>query len=146
MKPLKNIIDVEGLEDLKPGTGIEVGDTKYEYASELSTDGVPLIDPGTGKTIAIRVFTFKINPEKVKEINKVNKQLIFNNHVKQITTILWGDGLRPLEEVAPRVIINKRKGIYQIFVACEARLNTVWGEKPNNLSELLNGKLEPKDK
>lgn len=126
------IVDIEG--ELKPGEGIQVDkDTKYEYGSDLSTDGVPLIDPGTGKTVAIRTFEYKINPEYRTKFPD-NKQLIFNLHAKQIATQLWGDGLRPLDGVSPRVIINVKKGFYKIIVAAEARLNAMFAESPKNLT------------
>lgn len=145
-KPLRNDISIQGLENLTPGEGVQIDkDTKYEYASELSTDGVPLIDPGIGRTIAIRVFTYRINPGKKLPDDK---QLIFNNHAKEIERFLWGDGLVPFEDAAPRVIIDKKKGFYQIFVPSKARQGVMFMEKPKNLSEVLqkNGKLDPKNK
>ena len=136
-------VRVEGdLNELKPGEGFKVDEkTTYEYGSDLSTDGTPLIDPATGKTVSIRTFEFLMNPEAIKDFPE-DRQLIFNNHAKQISTILWGDGLIPLEEVAPRVIINKREGKYQIFVPCEARLSTTFVDKPKSLSEQLINKNE----
>ena len=120
--------------DLKGGEGIKVDEkTNYEFGSELSVDPTPLIDPGTGKTISIRVFTFKINVKSFPS----DKQAIFNAHAKQIETILWGDGLRPFDSAPPRVIINLKKGIYQIFIPCEAKRDVSFTDKPKNLSELL---------
>ena len=118
-----------------------MGDTKYEYGADLSTEGVPLIDPGTGKTISLRVFHFKMNPE-LKHFPS-DKQAIFSSHAQKIKTVLWGDGLVAIEDVAPRVMINKRNHTYDIIVPCEARLSTMFIDKPKNLSEeLLKGKLE----
>ena len=146
-EPLKNIIDVEGLENLKPGTGIEVGDnTKYEYASELNTDGIPLIDPGGTSVAVIRVFTFKMNPDRK---SLPGKQKLFSSHAKQIETILWGDGLRPLESNPPRVIIDNKKGIYRIFVSCLAAKGVIFSDRDRNpelLHKQLNRKLDPKTK
>ena len=91
-EPQKQFIDVEG--ELKPGEGVQIDqDTKYEYGSRLETEGIPLIDPGEGKIVSIRVFDFKMNPA-LKDF-PIDKQLIFNTHAKQISTILWGDGLKP---------------------------------------------------
>ena len=141
----KQLVDIKGLENLKPGTGVQVDkDTKYEYGSQLETEGVPLIDPGGGPVNVIRVFTFKMNPEK-KDFT--NKQAIFSTHAKQIETILWGDGLRPLENVSPRVILNNKKGIYQIFVPCGASRGVIFSEKDRNpelLHKQLKGKLDSK--
>lgn len=130
---MEDKIRVEGdLKNLKAGSGVE----GYEYGADLATEGAPLIDPAQGKTISIRVFEFKMNPKMIKDFPN-DRQTIFNAHSKQIKTILWGDGLIPLEEVAPRVIINKRKYKYQIFVPCEARLNVNFVDKPKSLSQQL---------
>lgn len=118
--------------DLKPGEGVE----GYEFGADLSTEGVRVEDPGKGKTISIRVFTFKINPENTKHF-PIGKQALFNAHAKQIETILWGDGLIPFDAAPPRVIISSKKGIYQIFVPCEAKRDVLFADKPKNLSELL---------
>ena len=120
--------------ELKPGDGVEIGDTKYEYGANLNTEGVPLIDPGTGKTISIRTFYFKMNPQ-TKDYG--DTQAIFNSHARQISTILWSDGLVPIDGVPPRVIIDKKRGIYQIFVPCMAKSSTLLLEKPVNLTEQL---------
>lgn len=121
--------------ELKPGDGVKIDDkTKYEYGADLQTEGTPLIDLGIGKTVSIRTFTFRMNP-KTKDFS--NKQEIFNSHAKQISTILWGDGLRPYEAANPRLIINKKKKMYQIFVPCEAKSGVLFVDKPRNLSEMM---------
>lgn len=129
-------IDVDGIDDLKPGEGIKIDEeTKYEFGADLDADKAPIIDHGTGKIVAIRTFEFKMNPNLQKEV--VDKQTLFNAHAKQIATLLWADGLVPLESVGPRVIIDKVKGMYQIFVPCEAKTGTVYADTPKNLSEEL---------
>ena len=144
-RKIKDIRHIDGMENLKKGEGIQIDqDTKYEYGSEFSTEGVQLIDPGEGKQISIRVFTFKINPAKSKEIKHISKQAIFNEHAKQMATILWGDGLIPYEEAPPRVIIDQKKGVYLIFVPCEAKRGVIWSEKPKNLQELTKRPSKPK--
>lgn len=131
-----NKINIEGdLEELKGGDGVQVGDTKYEFGADLSTDGAPIIDKGEGKRVVIRLFEFKMNPEMLKRLP--SKQELFNAHTRQISTILWSDGLQPLEEIAPRVIIDVKKGGYKIFVPCEGRLGQVFIDKAENLSEKL---------
>lgn len=131
-----NTIDIEGdISDLDTSSQLE----GYEYGSNLSTEGVRLEDPGIGKTNTIRVFEFKMSPDPKVRKNFPDRQTLFNAHAKQISTILWSDGLRPLEGVEPRVIIQKKKGIYQIFVAAEANNSTYFNEKPKPLSESLNG-------
>lgn len=131
---MNNKTTIEGdLKDLKPGTGIE----GYEYGSNLETGGVPLIDPAVGKTISIRTFEFKMNPDQKVIRNFPDRQTLFNSHAKQIKTILWGDGLIPLEEISPRVIIDAKKHKYQFFIPCKARREVLFMEKPKNLSEEL---------
>src|SRR3990167_6539970 len=142
----KQLVDVKG--ELTAGDGVQIDDnTKYEYASELSTDGVPLIDPGGGPVNVIRVFNFKMNPDRK---HFPGKQALFNTHAKQIETILWGDGLRPLENVPPRVILNNKGGFYQIFVPCGAAKGVVFSEKDRNPEllhrQLAKGKLDSRPK
>jgi len=130
-------INIENLQKIERGDGVHIdSDTKYDYAGNFEAHSEPLIDSGTGKVVSIRTFTFKMNPLKLKE-RPPDKQTLFNAHAKQITTILWGDGLRPLEEVNPRVIINKNIGIYQIFVPCEPKPGVMVVDEVKNLSAEL---------
>ena len=128
-------VTIENHKDLTPGEGVLVDDTKYEYGADLHTEGTPVIDPGTGETVSIRLFEFKMNPLMFKQ--QIDKQALFNAHSKQIATILWSDGLRPLESVPPRVIISSKKGSYLIFVPCEKRTGTFFSEKPKLLQNFL---------
>lgn len=128
-------ISVENADKLTPGTGVE----GYEYGSDLQTEGVPVMDPGVGKTISIRVFDFKMDPLKAKNFN-VDQQTLFNTHASQIKTILWADGLIPMEQASPRVVIHKKKKMYQILIACEPRLHQTIIEKPQSLTKLLKPK------
>lgn len=132
-----NNIFIEGdVKELQGGDGVQVDkDTSYEFGADLATEGAPIIDEGTGKRISIRLFEFKMNPEMLKRLP--SKQELFNAHTRQISTILWSDGLQPLEEIAPRVIIDVKKGGYKIFVPCEGRLGQVFIDKAENLSEKL---------
>ena len=132
-KTQKQLIDIKGLENLKPGEGVE----GYEYGSQLETDGMPLIDPGGGGVNVIRVFSFKMSPDRKYF---PGKQALFSAHTKQIETILWGDGLRPLDSVPPRVIIDNKKGLYQIFVPCGAAKGVIFSQKDRN-PELLHKQL-----
>ncbi len=132
-----NTINVEGdINELDTSSKID----GYEYGADLATEGVRLEDPGTGKTNTIRVFEFKINPDRKVLNNFPDQQTLFNAHSKQIMTILWGDGLRPLEGVPPRVIINRKKMTYQIFVPAEANNSTMFIETPVSLNKQLNAR------
>jgi hypothetical protein len=88
-----------------------------------------------------------MNPEKK---HFPGKQALFNAHAKQIETSLWGDGLRPLENISPRVIIDSKKGFYQIFVPCGAAKGLIFSERDRNPEllhkQLAKGKLDSKRK
>lgn len=134
---------------LEPETLEEAGvkDLEGWSAGTYETEGKVIEDPGTGKTISLRMFDYKINPESVERFKKSTKQDIFNAHAGEISRILWGDGLRPFEESSPRVIIDMKNLSYKIIVPCEARLNTVFPERAKNLEEMLKqGKLESQKK
>lgn len=132
------IEQVDKLEDLKPGDGVQIAeDLKYEYGSDLQTEGVPVLDPATGRTITLRQFEFEMNPRLVMVFPEDDKQRIFDAHARQIAHILWGDGLRPYEEVSPRVVIDKKNNRYKIIVAAEARRDTVFPDRPQSLTKML---------
>lgn len=136
-------VNIEGLENLKPGEGVKVDEeTKYEYGATLESDKAQIIDQGIGKKVLIRIFEFTMNP--LLKNMPIDRQDLFNNHAKQIATILWGDGLRPLDSIPPRVILDREKNIYRIFVTCEAKTGTMFADKTRNLSEELkqNRKLD----
>lgn len=130
-------LTVEGAEHLEKGEGIRIdSDTSYDTVGEFEAKSEPLIDPGTGKPIAIRVFEFKMNPLAAKT-GFPDNQTLFNAHAKQISTILWGDGLSPVDNIPPRVIIDKERLSYRILVTCEGRLGVSFIDKPRNLTEVL---------
>lgn len=135
-RTLENHIKVEGdINELDITQKID----GYEYGADLSTDGVRLEDPGQGKTVSIRVFEFKMSPDPKVRKNFPNTQTLFNAHASQIAALLWADGMRPLEGSAPRVIINRKKGSYQIFVPAEANNSNTFIESPVALSKHLHG-------
>jgi hypothetical protein len=105
------------------------------YGASLDTKSDPLMDPGTGKKMVIRSFDFEINPEA--EGFPDDKQELFNHHAKQIQTILWGDGLKPYEDVAPKLTIDSKRMSYRIVVVAEPRTGTVVAESPKTLNQLL---------
>lgn len=104
------------------------------YGAKLEAEPTPLVDPGVGKPVVIREFSFKMNPE-VKL--PPSKQELFNAHAFQIKTLLWGDGLVPYEGASPRVTIDKRKRSYRIIIVAEPRLNTTVIETPQSLTKML---------
>jgi len=57
-------IDIQDIEHLKPGEGVRLDDnTKYEFGADLESDKAAILDTGEGKSVVIRVFGFKMNPE-----------------------------------------------------------------------------------
>lgn len=123
------------------GDQYEISDKSGKWVGqELGVNSdIPLVDEGKGKPYIIRQFEFYFDPstlQKIKEkkIPAPTRQELFNSHVKQIRVTLWGDGLVPLEEIEPRMVIGKKK--YKIIVLCEARYKTMIAEKPNTLQEL----------
>lgn len=102
---------------------------------EVTSD--PLIDTqNSGKTIVLRSFFFKANPELLKS-HRPTKQQLFDSHIKQIELMLWGDGLIPFKEVEPRIVTSKKRDEYKIFMACEAKAGVSFTHTPTNLQDLI---------
>ncbi len=101
---------------------------------ELATKSDPIIDPGTGKALVLRVFEFGMNPDY--KGRRPCKQDIFNMHWRQLSTILWSDGLVPKEDLNPRLEFIKGNK-YQIFLLCKPRSGTMIAEKPKTLQDLF---------
>ena len=108
-------------------------------AFKIATDGVPMVDSGTGKALILRVFEFSINQAKLKELQDhkihIDKQSIFNTHWPQIRQMIWSDGLVASTDIDPRVIIGKTK--YRIFLLCEPKFNVMIADKPTNLQTVF---------
>lgn len=125
----KNKVDSRNLDDYlgEKAELIEEGvkdapvkDIKWE-AQQIEAHSDPLVDKAQGKPIILRTFEFQLNPNLPKNI-KFSKQDIFNSHKELIEKILWGDGLRPLDEVKPpKVQISKKLNKYRIFLVCQPR-------------------------
>ena len=104
------------------------------YGAQLEAEKTPLMDPGTGKPVILRMFDFKFYPT-VK--GTPSKPALFEAHAKQIMTLLWADGLRPFEGVNPRVTIDANKRTYRIVVVAEPRLGTTVIQSPQSLNKVL---------
>lgn len=110
---------------------------------------IPLVDEGKGKPYIIRQFEFRFSPEVLQKIQQKKipaptRQELFNTHVKQIRITLWGDGLVPMEEIEPRIIIGKKK--YKIIILCQPRFGTMVAERPQTLQEITKPKSLTKPK
>lgn len=108
-------------------------------AFKIATDGVPMVDAGTGKPLILRVFEFKIDYNKLKQLEEkgiqMDKQLIFNSHWPQIRSTIWGDGLVASTDVDPRVVIGKTR--YRIFLLCEPKFRVMIADKPTDLQSIF---------
>ena len=108
--------------------------SKLEVQSETKLEQ----DTGRGKSVVIRCFEFAANPEAFKQ-RKPSKQELIESHRKGIEIMLWRDGLRPIEGAAVRIIVNKKKTKYRIFVGAEPSLGNVLLEQTKTLSQLAHG-------
>lgn len=102
-------------------TVIDTKDKAYDYdikQGEVHSDTHLEDDIGHGKSIIIRSFDFKANPQAFKE-RTPSKQELFNAHLKQIEIILWKDGLKIMTDVQPQLMLSKRRDGYRIVVGAE---------------------------
>lgn len=106
--------------------------------AEVEVKSDPLIDTGTGKPYILRTFEFSKNPDP--RVKLPRKQEIFNSHLKQIKDFLWKDGLKALEDIAPRVLISKDKKWYRICVVAEPRLGVSLADNTRTLQQLISNK------
>lgn len=93
-------------------------------------------DPGTGSNVVIRMFEFGVNPIAFQEYHPTLQDL-FDSHKKGIERILWGDGLTPIDELAPRVVLSKDKKTYRIFVGAIPSKGNLLTEVPKTLSQIV---------
>lgn len=112
----------------------KVEDLKWE-GEELAAIAETKIsdDKGTGKPYVIRFFDFGVNLETFKQ-HKPTAQELFNSHRKGIESLLWRDGLKPVQEVEPRLMFSKNNRYYRFVITCEPSYLV---DKPKTLSELL---------
>ena len=108
--------------------------TKTQVDSETHLED----DTGTGASAIIRQFQFKANPQTFR-YNPPTRQELFNHHLKQIEIVLWQDGLKIMTEVAPQLIVNKKKTMYTIIVGATLQKGQVlpWDNKPKLLKDLV---------
>lgn len=105
---------------------------------EVEVKSDPFVDEGSGATMAIRVFDFAANPKVLKDM-KPTKQDLFNHHVKQIETMLWADGLKPVHHLNPIIQVSKKREKYRIYVTCEAKKGNMFSykDKPQTLQQII---------
>lgn len=91
-------------------------------------------DTGTGKPIVIRFFDFGANPLVFKQ-HQPTAQELFDSHRKGIESLLWRDGLKPIEGIEPRLMFSKDKSSYRFVITCVTSQALV--DTPKTLSQLL---------
>lgn len=120
-------------------TDTTIGRDPYEVSSmEAQSETKLEHDEGHGAALVLRCFTFKANPE-VFQHHQPTKQELFNHHLKGIEIALWRDGLTPFVDSEPRLIVNKEKGTYEIWVGARPMKGHMLHEKPQTLTEIAHG-------
>lgn len=118
--------------------------TNYDVKQgEIHSDIKLEMDEGDGKTIVIRSFDFKANPQAFKD-RIPSKQELFNSHLKQIEVILWKDGLKIMTDVQPKLILEKKNKGYRIVVGAEPEkgqlIRSLDNDKYQTLSQAAHGR------
>lgn len=113
--------------------------TDYNLESiETQSDTHLEDDIGGGGAAIIRIFEFGMNPEAFKQYQPT-KQELFSSHYKGIELALWKDGLKPIPEVNPKIIVDEKANKYRIFVGAQPMKGHMLYEQPKTLSEQLHG-------
>lgn len=103
-------------------------------AQELSTQATtPLVDDASGQKLILRAFEFQL-PLDIK--GRIDKQKVFDAHKKFIEQFCWKDGLVPVTDIPPRVILSKNEKKVRIFILTQAKLGSTILEKPLTLQEI----------
>jgi len=103
---------------------------------EASTDLVPLFNDPTGKPIFLRRFHFQA-PIGLKDWP--SKRFLSEQHQPAIEKFLWRDEMKLVDKL--RVVLNERKGTFDIFAVCQPKTGADLFEKPKTLQEIF--KPEP---
>lgn len=127
-------IDTTREEGVYRGQEIEVkSETKLEQ------------DQGTGEAFVLRTYEFITNPEMLTK-GLPDSQAIFNSHAKGIEGMLWGDGLVPAPEIAPRLVFSKNGSKYLIMVWARPQLGETLVDQTRTLSEIVHERRPDRDK
>jgi hypothetical protein len=94
-------------------------------------------DQGVGKAVIVRTFFFKANPQAFREYTP-SKQELFSAHATQIQAQLAEDGLKPMPEISPKLVIGKTKTHYKIIVGAEPMAGQLLHQRPDTLMNLAN--------
>ena len=108
---------------------------EYNWETNQISFNEPVVDLREGKPAILRFYTFKFNPAIKK---RPSKQELFRASAKQITDMLWKDGLIERRDIAPRVSIGQNG--YTVYVTAEARQGVMINDKIRSLNEVLSNK------
>lgn len=112
-----------------------------EVQSETHLDD----DRGTGEAVILRTYEFGANPLAFRDAMP-QPQEVFNYHYKAIMGMLWQDGLRPAEDIEPRLIFSKDRTKYLIMVGARPGLGQTLLAKPQTLTEIINASRPDRNK
>ena len=107
--------------------------TEWE-ADTQQTDGVPLVDSGTGKPIILRKFEFELPPGMEMPSN----EQILEAHKGKITTFLWKDDMVQIMEA--RVKKAKDQRHFMILVPCQPRSGSAIIGNTTTLQDIMKPK------
>lgn len=99
-------------------------------------------DTGSGQAVVLKFFDFGANIEAFKQ-HKPTAQELFNSHLKGIETMLWKQGLKVFDDVAPRLMFSKSKLNYRFIVACVPDKGTLFRGETKTLTQLLTNDNQP---
>jgi hypothetical protein len=86
------------------------------HGQDLQT-GVRLVDPGEGKPVIVKCFSFSFPPTQIAKVP--NKKQLMEYHRKHIVPYLWKDGLELREDIKPlKLLIDKKTNTFKIFATC----------------------------
>ncbi len=125
----------------KVSTTVKDKQTDVEWeASDVSATSTTKLeqDEGTGQAVVIRAFDFGANMEAWRA-KPPTKQELFNHHLKGIESLLWRDGLKPFDDVEPRLIYSKDGNHYRIIVTAIQAKGSILKEIPLTLSQIAHG-------
>ncbi len=94
-------------------------------------------DHGTGEHVIIRTYEFAANPLQFGQ-RTPDYQELFDSHKKGIAALLWQDGLTPVPEIDPKIVISKNQDRYFIMVTARPSLGQSVLDKSQTLSEIAN--------
>ena len=145
MAKKKKALDVQkfgGVEELgkvKMQEGLDEKGVDYELSHIEEQSKTTLeADVGHGDAVVIRRFTFGMNPVAFRE-GRPDKQQLFNYHSKGIEIALWRDGLKVVPEINPRIVINEKEMVYDIFVTAKVARGHLLNAAPQTLTQITNG-------